>query len=125
MYSESGHMEHDTRLFFSHHFIRNHSTGKKINITGEKRKKKEKKKCVRNSKRHAACAKASRSVYSCEQPRCTDASTNAAVDGGPVSDYTASYELSTIEQTMAGETLAVIKLLSSPRCGRRDYNVCL
>lgn len=43
MYSESGHMEHDTRLFFSHHFIRNHSTGKKINITSEKRKKKKRK----------------------------------------------------------------------------------
>lgn len=44
-----------------------------------------------------------------------DVLTHQQRSGGPVSDYTARYELSTIEQTMAGETLAVIKLLSSSR----------
>lgn len=99
--------------FYSHHFILNHSTDKRIKITEEKRKKKkrinmcskfEMARGVREGGALGIFVRATTMYWRINKR-----------SGGPVSDYTARYELSTIEQTMAGETLAVIKLLSSSR----------
>lgn len=88
------------------------------NITGEFKIKKQVFE-IWNGTRHAR-RRGPRSVYSCEQPRSTDASTNALGRTGQRRRLSAattphSYELTTIAQTMDGETLAVIKLLSGLR----------
>lgn len=85
-----------------------HNTGTKIIKTREIKKKEFE---IRNSK-----GVTSRVRYIRASNRDVLTHQQTQRDGGPVSDYTARYELSTIEQTMAGETLALfaaMKLLCS------------